>query len=104
MPRVIVALEVSLRLVLDLTNGAVRRALGVSGDRMLKEPWREEQKKGREAITQAIGRLAFDAEVEGILVPSAAKAGGVNLIVFPGNVDAPKSWLRIVNRTDLPKK
>src|SRR5579862_8490124 len=63
MPRVLVALDAKIGRVLDLRDGATRRALGVSERRMLDEPWREEQKKGREALTQAIGRLAFEAEV-----------------------------------------
>jgi RES domain-containing protein len=102
MPRVIVALEAKLRRVLDVTDGATRRALGVSTRRMLEEPWREEQKKRREALTQAIGRLAFEANLEGLLVPSAARRGGVNLALFPANLDAPKSWLRILSKDELP--
>jgi RES domain-containing protein len=103
MPRVIVSLEARLARVLDLTDGTVRRILGVSRRRLVDEPWRENQKMGREALTQAIGRLAFDAEWEGLLVPSAARRGGINLIVFPANVDAPASWLRIINKAELPR-
>jgi RES domain-containing protein len=103
MPRVIVALEAKFQRVLDLTDGAVRRVLGVSEERMLGEPWREKQKKGREALTQAIGRLAFAANLQGILVPSAARRAGTNLIVFPANLDPPESWLRIINKADLPR-
>jgi RES domain-containing protein len=103
MPRVLVSLRAKLRRALDLTDGGVRRALGVSGRRLLTEPWREEQKKGREALTQAIGRLGYEADLEGLLVPSAARKGGVNLIVFPANLDAPKSWLKVLNKGELPK-
>jgi RES domain-containing protein len=102
MPRVLVALEAKLQRVLDLTDGTTRRMLGVAARRMLDEPWREEQKKGREALTQAIGRLAYGASVEGLLVPSAAWRGGVNLVIFPANLDAPKSWVRILNTDELP--
>ena len=103
MPRVIVALEAKLQRVLDLTDPATRRVLGVSTRRMLDEPWREEQKKGREALTQAVGRTAFEASLQGLLVPSAARRGGVNLVTFPANLDAPKSWLRILNKDELPR-
>lgn len=102
MPRVIVALDAQLQRVLDLTDGRVRRMLGVSASRLLGEPWREMQKKGREALTQAIGRVAYGTNLEGILVPSAAHRGGTNLIVFPANLDPPASWLKIINRDQLP--
>jgi RES domain-containing protein len=104
MPRVIVALEADLERVLNLSDGDVRRVLVVSMKRMLSEPWREEQQKGREALTQAIGRLAYDLDIQAILVPSSARKGGSNLVVFPANLDPPKTWLRIVNRDELPRK
>jgi RES domain-containing protein len=104
MPRVIVSFEAKLKRALDLRDGDARRTLGVSERRMLDEPWREEQRKGREALTQAIGRLAFEADIQGLLVPSAARKGGANLILFPANLDPPKSWLRIINRSELPPK
>jgi RES domain-containing protein len=104
MPRVIVALEAKLERVLDLRDGAVRRVLGVSEKRMLTEPWREEQKKGREALTQALGRFAFELDFQALLVPSAARRGGSNLILLPANLDPPASWVRIVNRDELPRK
>jgi RES domain-containing protein len=104
MPRVIVALEAKLERVVDLRDGSVRRVLAVSEKRMLSEPWREKQKKGREALTQALGRLAFDLDFQALLVPSAARRGGSNLIIFPANLDPPLSWVRIVNRDELPRK
>jgi RES domain-containing protein len=104
MPRVLVSLKARPGRVLDLTDGSVRLLLGVSERRLLDAPWREEQRKRREALTQAIGRLAYDADWEGILAPSSARRGGVNLIVFPANLDAPGSWLQIVNRGDLPRR
>jgi RES domain-containing protein len=57
MPRVTVAVRVELAGVLELTDGANRSAIRVSSSRMLREPWREEQAAGREALTQALGRL-----------------------------------------------
>jgi RES domain-containing protein len=103
LPRVLVALEARVRRVLDLSDGAVRRTLGVSDRRLRGEPWREENRRRREAMTQAIGRLAYRADLEGLLVPSAARPGGRNLILFPANMDGPGSWVRIANKEDLPE-
>src|SRR5436853_7828651 len=69
-------------------------SFAVSERRLLDEPWRQEQESGREALTQAIGRLSFEGNWEGLLVPSAARKDGVNLIVFPANLDVPRSWVR----------
>jgi RES domain-containing protein len=104
MQRVIVAVKARLQRVLNLTDSGIRRLLRVSERRLLGEPWREEQKRGREAWTQAIGRLAFEDAWEGLLVASAARIGGVNLIVFPANLETPRSWLAILNKTDLPRR
>jgi RES domain-containing protein len=59
MPRVIVSVEAKLLKVIELTNGGVRKVLGVSEERLLAEPWRQLQKHGREALTQTLGKLAF---------------------------------------------
>jgi RES domain-containing protein len=101
MPRVIVSIDAQLGRILDLTDGLVRRILGVSGRRLRDEPWRELQEQGREALTQALGRLAHDAGWEGPLVSSSARKEGVNLIVFPANLVTPGSWLGIINEAEL---
>ena len=103
LPRVLASLESRLRRVLDLTDAGVRRLLGVSERRFLDEPWRKMQKKGREALTQAVGRLAYEADWEELLAPSAARKGGVNLAPFPANLKALGSWLRIIDKADLPR-
>ena len=65
------------------------------------EPWREEQAAGREALTQALGRLAYELGWEALVVPSAARRGGVNLIIFPDNLTL-GSAIEIVNVGELP--
>lgn len=100
MPYVMAGLEVALQKVLDLTDGAVRKALGVSLARMTDKSWRAAKK--HESLTQAVGRLCFEAEFEGILVPSSALPGSANLLIFPGNLVAPAGYVRIVNRNKLP--
>jgi RES domain-containing protein len=102
LPRVLVALAAKVRRTLDLTDGGVRRALGLSERRLLTEPWREQSRRGREAVTQSLGRLAYHAGLEGLLVPSAARPSGRNLILFPANSGGPGSWLRILTRDELP--
>ena len=86
MPRVFVATEFKLSAVLDLTDGAIRKSLGVSESRMLDCDWRRESKKGSDALTQAIGRSASEAGLEAILVASAAINDGANLVVFIDNL------------------
>jgi RES domain-containing protein len=103
MPRIIVSLQPKVQRVLDFTDGAIRRPLAVSERRILTKAWREENKRGREALPQALGRHAYEIELEGLLAPSAARKRGRNLILFPANMDAPGSWLRIINRDELPR-
>ena len=100
MPRVLVALDLRLARVLDMTDGAVRRVLRVSRRRMTAEPWRRLQDSGREGVTQAIGRIAFEAGLEGMRTPSAALPGGVNFVVFPAALDAGSSVT--VAEADVP--
>jgi RES domain-containing protein len=86
MPRLLVAIDVEVAALVDLTTGPSRRILRVSRRRMRREPWRRAEEHGREALTQAIGRAAFDTGLEGLLVPSAADRVGENLVLFPGRL------------------
>ncbi len=86
LPRTFLAIDVRLRRVLDLTRGIVRRHLRVSRRRMVEEEWRRIQNRGREALTQAIGRAAHGAGLEALHVPCAALADGSNLVIFPENL------------------
>ena len=102
LPRVLASAQVVLRHVLDLTNARIRKSLGVTVSELLEEDWRSANNNGDEALTQAIGRLAWNSEWEGLLVPSAAHRSGTNLIIFPGNLVPPDSYLLIINREQLP--
>jgi len=86
MPRIVVALDAAVAALLDLTDGSVRRSLRVSRRRLRTDPWRSAAEGGREALTQAIGRAAFEAGLEALLVPSAADRRGANLVVFPARL------------------
>jgi RES domain-containing protein len=103
LPRTLVGIRLTLQRLLDLTRGELRRTLGVSERRMREEPWRTIQEGGREAMTQAIGRLARTAGVEGLLVPSAASRGCQNLVYFPDVLQV-GSTAEIVHATHLPRR
>lgn len=103
LPRVLAAVRVVLRSVLDLTDVRIRKALRVSRELLIAEDWREANRNGVESLTQALGRLAWASEWEGILVPSAPASSKENLIIFPGNLTPPASYLLVLNRDRLPK-
>ena len=101
LPLVLTALEVDLYPALDLTDGRVRRALRVSRARMLAEPWWLLQDRGREALTQALGRLARDQGFAALVAPSAARPRGTNVVIYPDRIVA-GSRLAVVNPDRLP--
>lgn len=85
-PAIFMAVEFNLVAVLDLCDDEVRATLGVTlADLCGGQHWRSEQAAGREALTQGLGWAAFAAGAEGLLVPSAEVAAGVNLVFFPTN-------------------
>ena len=98
-----VSVRARLVRVLDLTDGRIRSALRISERRILDEAWREEQTAGREALTQALGRIGHELGWEAFLVPSAARRGGMNLIIFPTNLSR-RSSLDIINVGELPRR
>lgn len=102
LPLVLVAIDVKLQRVLDLTDGKIRRHLGVSQERMLEADWQTAQARNGEGLTQAIGRLAWEAKLEALLVASARFKKEKNLVIFPDQLSK-SSLLQIVNRHDLPE-
>ena len=84
-PRLLVAIELALQAVLDLTHASVRERLGITIDELRTEDWRKVQEDGRESFTQAIGRAVFSSGGEGVCVPSGRVPGGVNVVYFPQN-------------------
>ncbi len=101
LPLVLTAIEVDLGPVLDLTDGRVRRALGLSRDRMLGERWWFLQDRGQEALTQALGRLARDHGFAALLAPSVARPRGTNVVIYPDRIAA-GGRLAVVNPDRLP--
>ena len=78
LPRTIVSIDVRLSRALDLTEGVVRKSLGVSATRMRTDDWRAANRRRRESLTQAIGRAAYDSGLEGLVVPACDN--GKNLV------------------------
>ena len=66
-------LDVRDLVVLDLRDAAVRASLGV----------RTEDLVGGRRACHALARRAIELGPDGLIVPSAARDGGWNLVVFP---------------------
>jgi RES domain-containing protein len=102
MPRTFVAVECHLTSIFDLTDGALRRSLGVSKRRLLDCDWRAEMRASRVPITQELGRAVYLAGLEAMLVPSAADRDGQNLVVFIDNLKSGNSF-NVLSPGKLPK-
>jgi len=100
-PRVFVGLDVKVGALLDLSDEPVRSQLTITMAN-LAEPWWPVQETGHEALTQALGRAAYEAGFEAILLPSARRKGGFNLNVFPEKLRA-GSAVRVIEEQDLER-
>lgn len=101
-PRLLVCLHAKLKRLLDLTDAKVRRSLGVTLKEIEAENWRKLQDSGKESFSQSLGRAARKCGAEGILVPSFASKKGVNVAIFPRDLD-PGSFLGIWEQAKLDK-
>ena len=99
-PSVLVAVEMRLQALMDLRQPAVLAALSVTLDAIATCDWRAAQAAGREALTQALGRAAYESGLEALLVPSAQVPDGLNLVFFPGAC-RPGSTARIHQDAEL---
>jgi hypothetical protein len=79
----LVAIDVKVQKLLDLTDERVLRELDRTRQRLLRCRWKENLDKGREALTQAIGRIAFEAGLRPYLSlrrkPAKGRTCGVRL-------------------------
>lgn len=75
-----------LAAVLDLREIPLANPLPFWVRKGLREDWRALQDAGRESISQAVGRAAFLAGLEGLIVPSHASRKGYNAVLFPANL------------------
>jgi RES domain-containing protein len=86
LPLTFVAMDATLQRVVDFTDPRVRKIIAVTLSGMRTCNWRHENTAGREALTQALGRAAFEEGADGIVVPSAARRSFNNLNLFPQNL------------------
>jgi RES domain-containing protein len=101
-PRVFCGARVKLQNGLDLTDKMIRRAIGFTLAELVDENWLAIQQGGQESWTQAIGRGAFEAGLEGLIVPSARdRPNGKNLVIFPTNLRR-GSRINVIGKEDLP--
>ena len=84
LPRRLATIEASLERVLDLTDAAVRRRLGVRAGDLVADDWTR---------TQAVGQAAHGAGFEGILAPGAD--GGTTLAIFRDDLGAGATIRRV---------
>ena len=84
-PRYFVSLSFELERVVDLTDGVTRRRIRFSRRRMVETDWRGEMAAGIVPLTQLVGQAAAESGLDGLLVPSAAKRDGKNVVAFPAN-------------------
>lgn len=80
MPKVIVAIQVEAKII-DLTEPAMQTTLPLPSPQFMGD-WRADNRKESESLSQALGRAAFAAGVEGMRVPSKPDPLGVNLVIF----------------------
>lgn len=92
-PQVIGAVEVDIQDVLDLTDAAIQKALGVSADQ-LTDPLDLTLPQAMAEATRALG-------INALLVPSAVAAGR-NLVVFEERLTQPSCKIRTTNIKKWP--
>lgn len=68
--------EISLKKVLDLTDKNVLNFLGIKKEELIKSDY---------TLTQRIGEITYNSDIEAIKVPSV-KSKGNNLVIFKENV------------------
>jgi RES domain-containing protein len=102
-PRVVVSIAARLQAVLDVSSNEFLDSLGLSISDLTQLDWKAEQLAGREALTQAVGRQAYAARLEAIIVPSTRAPAEKNIVVFPRR-GRRGSTMRTENARDLPKR
>lgn len=99
LPLVVTGVRVELARVLDITSKNVEAAIGLTKEELTIAPY---DQSPIEIPSQAIGRLCRAEGCQGVLVPSAALPGSVNIVVFLGRATAGK--IQLINPGKLPPK
>ncbi len=87
MHHIIRSFECDLTYTLDLASPHICALLGVSVNKIKTSDWRKAISAGREALTQAIGRDAFQCGLEALLAPSVHADKDFNVVIFPDNLN-----------------
>jgi RES domain-containing protein len=72
-------LQVELEAVLDLTDAAILRRLQLQRESLVREEW---------TVTRRVAAEARNGGYQALLVPSAARPGSKNLVIFPDRLPA----------------
>jgi len=79
----------------------VLKALSLKKTDLTTCDWDAAQTAGDEALTQAVGRAAFETLAEGLIAPSARLKGGRNIVVFPTHLK-PGSSITARDESKIP--
>jgi RES domain-containing protein len=99
LPRVVAAFEFAVDTMFDLTGERILDVFGVALERIEAESWRAARDSGAESTGQAIGRAAWELGLQGLLVPSAERPGGTNVVLFPQRL--PPDAMKIINPAEF---
>lgn len=99
-PRIVLSVEMTLQVVLDVTDPDVQTAFGTNLQE-LTGSWIALNAGGVEAPTQRLGRAVSDlGGIEALVVPSAQDPRRSNIAVFPDRL-LPGSRLRVFDEDGL---
>ncbi len=102
LPKVTIAVHVTIERLLDLTTPALSAGLPIPMPELVAEDWRALTAKGMESASQSLGWAAFAAGFQGLMVPSRPDPQGVNVLVFPESFTK-ACRLEVMNASELDR-
>jgi RES domain-containing protein len=103
-PRVILTLDATLQAALDLEDELTLGALEIAREDLCDPQWRLKCERGEPVLTHRIGAAARAANLEALRVPSAVRARGANLVIFPDRLrNGSRIELYVGDRLDIPR-